>query len=69
MQSEFDRARWAALLQTTLICLALEGILLLALRLVTDTFLEAAAVSIFLIGPISIWVSRPLYRYLLRENQ
>lgn len=69
MQSEFDRARCAALLQTTLICLALEGVLLLVLRLVTDNFLEAAAVSIFIIGPISILVARPLYRYLLHENQ
>ena len=47
MQSELDRAKSAALLQTTFVCLVLECLVLLVLRLVTGNFLEAAVNSVF----------------------
>lgn len=69
MQSETDRAKSVALIQTVLICAVLEAVVLLGLRQISTNFLEAAAVSIFFLGPLSLWFARPLYRYLLRENQ
>lgn len=69
MKSEFERAKLAAVVQTVLICAVVEGLLLLALRLITGNLLEAAAVSVVVFGPLSLWFARPLYRHLLRENQ
>lgn len=69
MKSEAERAKSIALVQTVLICAVVEGVVLLVLRQISTNFLEAAAISLFFLGPLSLWFARPLYRYLLRENQ
>lgn len=69
MKSEFERAKTKALLQTALICLVGEVLVLVALRLFSVNMLEAAFLSIVVFGPLSAWFSRPLYRNLLRGNQ
>ena len=69
MQSEDERGKRSAVIQTVLICVVVELMLLLFLRVVRGTFAEAAIISFWVIGPVSLWFAAPLYRYLLRANQ
>jgi putative effector of murein hydrolase len=69
MQSEDERGKRSAVIQTVLICAVVELILLLFLRVIRGSFAEAALISFFVIGPASLWFAAPLYRYLLRANQ
>lgn len=69
MQSEDERGKRSAVIQTVLICVVVELALLLFLRFMRGTFAEAAFISFFLIGPASFWFAARLYRYLLRANQ
>lgn len=69
MQSEDEREKRSALIQTVLICVVVELMLLLFLRVIRGSFVEAVFISFFVIGPASLWFAAPLYRYLLRANR
>jgi putative effector of murein hydrolase len=69
MQSEDERGKRSAVIQTVLICVVVELIVLLFLRVIRGSFAEAALIPFFVIGPASLWFAAPLYRYLLRANQ
>ncbi|MBI2750343.1 MAG: hypothetical protein HYX43_13690 [Burkholderiales bacterium] len=68
MQSEAERAKLTSILQTALVCVIVEGLLLVLLRLFTGNFLGAAVMSVLLFGPMSAWFAPSLYRHLLKEN-
>ena len=69
MQSEDQRKKSAALVQTVLICIAVDAMFLLLLRAIFGTFAEALFISLLVIGPVTFWLSAPLYRYLQRANK
>lgn len=68
MQSETERARSRARLRAVLLCAVLEGVALLLVRPFTGGYGEAAFMSAVWLGPLSLWVGPPLYRWLLRAN-
>lgn len=68
MQSEIERARSRARLQAVLICALLEGMAVLTVRPFTGGYGEAAIMSALWLGPLSLWVGPPLYRWLLRAS-
>ncbi len=68
MKSEAERANTNAVIQTGLICAALEGLALVTLRSFTGGYVEAAVVSALWLGPLSLWLGPVLYRHLARAN-
>jgi putative effector of murein hydrolase len=69
MQSEDERGKRSAGIQTVLICVVVELMLLFFLRVILGSFAEAALTSLVVFGPASLWFAAPLYRHLLRANQ
>ena len=69
MKSDESRHQSAALLQTVLICGVVEVLVLVLLQQWTKSWGGAVVLSIIALGPLSLWFARPLYRYLLREQQ
>lgn len=69
MQSEEERKKRSALMQTVGVCIAVEVVLLLLLRVTFESFAVAVFTSVFVFGPASLWFAAPLYRYFLRANQ
>ena len=68
MSSETERNRSRARLQAVLLCAVLEGVAVLVVRPFTGGYGEAAFMSALWLGPLSLWVGPPLYRWLLRTN-
>jgi hypothetical protein len=65
---ERERARNTALAQTILACLVAEGLGLFVFRQFSADLLEAALRSAIWLGPLSLWIARPIYRRLLRSK-
>jgi hypothetical protein len=69
MTSDREHAKNVALGQTVLACLVLEGLAVLVLSQFSGSLLEAALRSMFVLGPVTPWIARPLYRDLRRANR
>lgn len=69
MQSEEERKKRSALMQTVGVCVAVEIVLLLLMHVVFGSLSVAAFTSVFVFGPASLWFAAPLCRYFLRANQ
>jgi hypothetical protein len=69
IQSEDDRRKGAAIFQTVLICLVLEGLLLLILTGMTGSLVEAIIASVIFLGPVSIWAAPVIYAYILKASE
>jgi hypothetical protein len=68
MKTPLEQAKVTALIQTVLLCAVVEGVVLVVLTQFTVNLLEAAAVSVVFLGPLSLWLGPPLYRRLLPDN-
>jgi len=68
-QSEHERAKTLAIVQTVLICLALESVVLLVLTGITGSFIGAVAASVLFLGPLSVWIAPALYKYIVKASQ
>jgi len=69
MQSDESRLRSTALLWTVAACVLLEAVALLVFRLIAETWAEAVFVSLIVVGPVSIWIAKPFYRYWLSAGR
>jgi len=69
MQTEDERGKRSTVIQTVLICVVVDLMLLVFVRVIRGLLAEAALISFFVIGTASLWFAAPLYRYLLRANQ
>ncbi len=69
IQSEDERRKGVAIFQTVLICLVLEGLLLLVLTNMTRSLVGAIFASVIFFGPASIWAAPVIYRYILKASE
>ena len=61
--------RYAAVLETGAICVAVEVVVILLLAAILNgSLLAAVVVSVGAFGPLSIWLSPPVYRRLLKSR-
>lgn len=65
MKSQQENARATAIIQTVSVCVLAELLAVFTLKAFTSHWLEAFAMSILFLGPVSVWLAPPLYRYLL----
>ncbi len=65
-----DKSRqWmVALCKTVLSCCALEALALVFFQYWTKSWAGAVVLSIIVLGPLSLWFARPLYRYWRRAK-
>jgi len=68
-QSEHDRRKGVAILQTALFCIVLEAVVLLVLTGITGSFVAAVAVSVIFLGPLSLWAAPALYAHILKASE
>jgi uncharacterized protein (DUF983 family) len=63
MREFFLAAISPAGLKTVAVCLAIEAAILLVFFLFTDSWISSMWVSFVLVGPISFYLSAPIYRH------
>lgn len=68
MISEAERITKVALIQSIIICIAIETITILLLYNITENVIGAIAATILLIGPLSLFIFPVLYKFLKRTN-
>ena len=68
MQSDESRLRSTALLWTLAACVLLEAIALLVFRVIAGNWVGALWYSLIVVGPVSLWIAKPFYKYWLRAG-
>lgn len=68
MNTAATREKRFAALQTACICAAVELLIVLLLGTVVDSYLGAVAVSLAILGPVSLWLAPSVYGHLLRAH-
>ena len=62
------REKILAALQTACICIAVELAIVLLLGTLVGSYLGAVAVSLVILGPVSLWLAPSVYGSVLRSN-
>lgn len=68
MTTAARREKPIAALQTACICIAVELAIVLLLGTAVDSYLGAVAVSLTILGPVSLWLAPSVYGRILRSN-
>ena len=68
MRIFFSKAFPPAGLRTLAICLLIEALLLTVLYLFTSSVAGSVILSVFIFGPVSLFVAAPIYRRLTRSS-
>ena len=69
MKSDESRLQSAALLWTIAICVVLESIAVALFRVFAGSWGGAVVLSAIVLGPLSLWIAKPIYRYWLRAGR
>ena len=68
MTTLLQRALSTAGLQTIAACIIIEALLILIVFQFSGSLLGALVLTLLVIGPVSVYLAPPLYRYLVRAG-
>lgn len=69
MKSDESRLKTTALYWTVAVCMIVEVLAVFVLRAVVGSWGGAVVLSVLLLGPLSLWIARPIYLYWLKAGR